>query len=202
MRQALPHGNEKGLRTMDERYIKAARENGFDVVGEATDAARFITGNGAVTHEFVVHANDNPCKVINRECEDFDPEHVAIEKHEIGWLRAYLDEAEEIQSRLEDLDTAWNRVAEEIEREHEEQEAQANVKTIEVNNGRKIVITPTDYGVKVSHKDCNGEVEVNNGYNNDAIVMVLNMLDYMTNHDAKTCYVADGGELADFRIFQ
>lgn len=71
------------------------------------------------------------------------------------------------------------------------------MKTIDVNNGLKIKITPLNGGIRVEHGD--GTVH---RYDDGEIVTVLNLLNYMRCYGQKSAYAKDGDYYAEFQIFQ
>lgn len=76
------------------------------------------------------------------------------------------------------------------------------MKTIEVNNGRQLVLIPDADGITIEHRDASGATESAEHYDDGEIVMLSNLAHYMRENGLSevTLQTADGPE--EFPIFQ
>ena len=92
------------------------------------------------------------------------------------------------------------------------------MKEIYTSNDCRIEIIETAHGIAVHHRDENNIIYDIDTYNDEDIVMALNLLHYMNDNGKKSAYVCGwnneddfrrvydnpirGGDLEEFRIFQ
>lgn len=76
------------------------------------------------------------------------------------------------------------------------------MKSIEVNNGRHLVIIPDAQGVRIEHRSAAGATESAEHVSNGEIVMISNLLRYMRANEATAVYIPTADGLEDFPVLE
>ena len=76
------------------------------------------------------------------------------------------------------------------------------MKSIEVNNGRHLVIVPDAQGVTIEHRSATGTTESAEHVSDGEIVMLSNMVRHMRENGATVAYIKTAAGMEDFPILE